>query len=741
MKLAFGESLVDLDSLEVTGPAGPGTLSALEASLLRYLADRPGEVVSQAELHEQVWGYAPTVVSRAAYHAIVRLRRRLEQDPSQPVFLVAVRGAGFRLDAEIRTPAEAPAPPLPRLRTRFFGRLQERALLREHLLERRTCVVSLVGMGGIGKTSLALEVAWDVARAFRQVVFCDLSQTTHVDEAASRLLRDLGIRGPGMSWRRVTEALRTHGPTLLILDNVEQLLPHLALPVSDLVDACPDLQVLATGRTDLRIRGELRVLLEALVPPDLEAPVADVADNLAVQLFADRMALHEPRFSVTERNAPAVVTVVRQLGGWPLALELAAAQCVGRGIEWLVRDLPLGVDLQARAHDVPDRHRTMDATLAWSWELLDDAQRDALLAFGCLPGGVSSSAQQRVVDENGPLLARTLHERGWLYVVSDTEPGPRYGLLPPVRAWVQRQHPRTSPAWIAVVGWAQALAQQGTTTASKARGTPHLDMLEAERDNLEAAFDAAMALEDVRAVADVALAIGLVAWNYGPHPPALARLRLALRANPDRADLHHRAGLLASTHEPTPVALALLQRAAELALAQGLERQRPTYLQHLARLVQRDGDVARADQLFEEALALAEPRSREELAVLGTWCGSLAEREDPRAVAMGERAAALCARHEDRAVEPGILHNLAKAYLRTGELERARETASLAHDRAVEQKHSIQGLTRVLLAETWAEEAPDRARELLVEAVAWAERVGDWTVRDRAQAGLASLRG
>ena len=742
MRLAFGDTVVDLDTHQVQGGRGANPLTPLEAALLRYLAERRGQVVSQQTLHTEVWGYAPTVASRAAYHAIARLRRRLEPDPSTPRYLVSVRGAGFRLNADVAPPVAPLATPpraLPRRTTRFFGRARELATICERILEGPTSLVSIVGIGGIGKTRLALEALARLEDGVDHVVFCDLGGVAQVDEACTAILEQLGQPDRAGAWATLAKVLAERGQAVLALDGVERLAGALTGPVAGLLEACPALKVLTTGRTDMGLHGELRILLDPLPEPPLGAGWSAIRDNAAVQLFADRVALHDFTFDVNDQNAAIVNQIVTALGGWPLALELAAAQCAGRSIRWLAAELPSIDALTARARDVPARHRTLGATLSWTWALLSTPLREGLQQLTCFPGGVDEETARAILGAGGSDCLQALHGRGLARVASRPEEPRRYGMLDPIRQWVRQEQPASSEMERRLVHWAAERCRACTAvTNASGPGTPVLDRLKRERTNLERALDVALEQRLDDASAEVAVGVGLVAWNFGHHPSALRRLRRALQRSPDCVPLLHRAGLLASTHEPVGAATQLLERAVEQAGFQALPNpQRATILQHLAKQLDRMGLATRADELYEEALTLTEPGTRAELAVLGTWSGSLGNRADPRAVELGERAAALCRDQRDHAAEPGVLHNLAKAYLAVGRASRARDIAEQALRLATAQQHATQAMVAWLLAETWLAEDRTRARTMFGQALELASRLGDQRTATRAQARLA----
>ena len=300
--LPIGDYTVDLRGLVMHGPSGSSSLSAREGDLLEYLAARVGEAVPTEELLINVWNYAPGVQSRAVYHTVARLRRRLEPDPSRPQFLISVRGVGFRLDLGPASPrAPVPSPPassLPRRRTRFFGRTNEIEQAVERLRDSPSPLVTVLGLGGIGKTRVALEIAERLQDDIARTVFCEVPRESH--GVIGALGRALDVRvSSSTGVETLAKHLEVPGGVLLVLDNATHDGESAAELISHLIEQCPSLRVLATSREAMRLHGEARILLDVMPLPDVGGTLAKAGDNPAVQLFVDRVVLHDPRFSLT----------------------------------------------------------------------------------------------------------------------------------------------------------------------------------------------------------------------------------------------------------------------------------------------------------------------------------------------------------------------------------------------------------------------------------------------------------
>jgi predicted ATPase/class 3 adenylate cyclase len=344
-------------------------------------------------------------------------------------------------------PSDFPAPRtldarpnnLPAQLTTFVGRTEELAEV-ERLLEANR-LVTLTGPGGSGKTRLALEVASRTLSAYKDgAFFVDLSSVTDPALVASSLAAELGVQEA--AGRPILDVVRDHlrdRELLLVADNLEQIL-EAAPAFEDLLTAAPKLRVLATSREVLSIRGEQEYPVPPLHPPQLERlpDLSALRRSDAVRLFTERATAVSPAFRLTEENAPAVAEITARLDGLPLAIELAAARTKVLSPEQMLPrlDRRLAV-LTAGPRTLPARQRTLRSAIAWSHDLLEEAERTLFARLAVFAGGWTLDAAEAVadpasvgleaLDAMASLVDRSLIRR------TDPNGEPRFAMLETIR--------------------------------------------------------------------------------------------------------------------------------------------------------------------------------------------------------------------------------------------------------------------------------------------------------------------
>ena len=309
------------------------------------------------------------------------------EDPL-PIYRLVVPGAAE--DSRPLRTSESPSN-LPGEVTSLVGRDEERAAIRDEL--RTSRIVTLTGPGGSGKTRLALAVARDERAAFPHGTwFVDLAAIRDPARIEPTIAAAMGVRES--SEQPVEDALRAHlrdRTCLLVLDNLEQLLPDGAQVVARLTRDASALRLIVTSRELLRISGE-----RGHPVPPLEA-------DAGVALFVDRAREHRPGLVLGDDAMDAIRAIAERLGGLPLALELAAARIRMLSPAQIRDRLEHSLDLRGGSRDLPERQQTLRAAIAWSDELLGEPERRLFARLGVFAGGWTAMTAEPVVNAAGDL--------------------------------------------------------------------------------------------------------------------------------------------------------------------------------------------------------------------------------------------------------------------------------------------------------------------------------------------------
>jgi predicted ATPase/DNA-binding winged helix-turn-helix (wHTH) protein len=422
--------------------------------ILVTLVEQAGELVSKDELVARVW--PNTIVDEANLRTQIGLLRRVLGDGRAGArYVVTVPGRGYRFVAPVAFETEGGRDVAPNVSfehlnnlpirlNRLIGRADDVAAIGSRLQRRR--LVTIVGPGGIGKTTVALATAEGLPDAYRDgVFFIDLAPLSDPLLIPSLLASVLGVTSVSEDLFSGLVAALQRKRLLLLLDSCEHLVEPVAVIAEKLLKAAPNLHILATSREALRVEGEAVYRLPPLETPPASAELtaAEVAAFPAVQLFIDRAASGDGTFELSDADAPIVGEICRKLDGMALAIELAA----GRVDTFGVREMAAHLDdrfrllLSGRRTALP-RHRTLEAALDWSYQSLSEPQRAVLRRLSAFAGTFTLEAAQSVaadaaiqaadvVDHIADLVAKSLLTAD---VGSDLV---RYRLLDTTRVYAQ----------------------------------------------------------------------------------------------------------------------------------------------------------------------------------------------------------------------------------------------------------------------------------------------------------------
>jgi predicted ATPase/DNA-binding XRE family transcriptional regulator len=439
--------------------------------------------------------------------------------PARDALFGSARAAVHDAAADELSRAGLPLPLTP-----LLGRDDDVQTLRSWLDDRAIRLITLVGPGGVGKTRLALEVARIVAEEpATRVVFLGLAAVQDHAFVAPAIAEALGLSDVTAVDlpRRVHAACSDH-PTLLVLDNCEHVLEAVPL-ASELLMTAGSLRILATSRAPLRIRGEREYAVGPLaVELDVAAhSPADVARAPAVRLFVERARDVRPDFRLTSKNGPAVKAICHRLDALPLALELAAPWIKVLTPEDLLERLEHDVLLSAAGpRDLPARQQTMNATVAWSYQLLDANDQRAFRRLGVLPGRFSIEAAAQVLtggdrlvssDQALDVVASLLNKSLVLRAESAVTSRPLYRMLETVRAYATLQLVEAGERDETMEGLARYSVAEARIALEGLFGPTQADWLDRVRGDLES-HRAAMTwlMERGRAEEACDIAYGLV---------------------------------------------------------------------------------------------------------------------------------------------------------------------------------------------------------------------------------------
>ena len=519
-ELLFGQRVLRRDGVVL--PLGSRALD-----VLIYLAERPGEVVTKKELIDHVWSDVNVDEGSLRVH-VAAIRKALGDGRFGNRYIANVQGRGYSFvgtvvelgDDAANITGQHSRNALPARPRRMIGREAVLGEVRDSLREER--FVTLLGPGGIGKTTIAVAVGHAVVEEFDgEVYFVDLGSLTDPDHVVRAIGTSLGlVLKSNEASVELVDLVRSR-KLLMILDSCEHVIEAAASVAEQLFQGAGQVHLLATSRELLRVEGERchRILPLDSPPADSEQTAEAVLGYPAAQFFVERVTARGSDFVLTNSEAPFIADICRRLDGLPLAIELAAGPAAALGVRSTVARLVSRLELLKLGHRTAvSRHKTLRATLDWSYDLLSNVERIAFRRIARFVGHFSLEGARYVGGEQSSVDAEIfdaiagLVEKSLIYTQLD-QGEPQYRLLDTTRAYALEK-----------------LEEHGEFDAISLRHSEFVcGFLEAQNDVLSALPDAKRVAAYSRQLSNVRSALE---WSFGPNGNDEIATRLAAASTP-----------------------------------------------------------------------------------------------------------------------------------------------------------------------------------------------------------------
>lgn len=654
----FDEFQLDIGTGILLRKEKPVCLQWKTFETLCYLVKSNGRLVTHEELIEALWADTFVEENNLRQH-ISALRKTLGEKEKQTTFIENVPRRGYRFLPPVRLVASEETivyPPnnLPVQFTELIGREAEIAEI-ENLMQRADVgILTLTGVGGTGKTTLAQAFARKVLKNFTDgVFFVELAALTNPEMVASTIAQTLDVKETG--GKPILDALQEYlreKRMLIIADNFEQILP--AAPVlNDLAKSAPRLKILVTSRARLNLSGSSEFVVPPLAVPETAAQssLAELAGNESVRLFTERVRLVNPNFSLSEENAESVAEICRRLDGLPLAIELAAARARVISPKLILEKLENRLNLlTGGAQDLPARQQTVRRTVEWSYALLDDAEKRLFRRLAVFAGGFTFEAAEAVcgVDESGKNQRPEIKDRietldaitsllnnSLLVQKAQTAGEPRFRMLEVVREYALQSLEASGEAESMRrrhAAYFLALGEEAEPLLQGAESIEWLDRLEDEHDNIRAVLKWSLE-NDSKTAARLAAALRFF-WIFHTHLTEGREWMKKAFGKSDRSSTSVRAKLLnglgvaARNQGDYETAESMHIESLVNGRAAGANQEITLSLRGLGGLAVRQKDFSKAKYYLEKTLALSrELNNKTEIAHTLSWLGNLRRAE------------------------------------------------------------------------------------------------------------------
>lgn len=723
-------------------------------------------------LLERELGVSPLPETRAVYDAIRRGETigsplAVAQNSESSNRLVSSAAPLLDLPAASEGMVTAPPSPhvlhhaLPAPMGQLLGREPERAAIRALLGKPDVRLLTLTGTGGSGKTRLAIQAAWDVAEQFTDgAAFVALAPVRDPELVVQAIGQACGL---SQSTPHLLADYLSSKALLIVLDNCEHLM--VAAPaIGSLLAAAPRVRVLATSRTPLNLQGEHMFPVPPLPLPDLTKlpPLSTLAAIPSVALLLQRTQALNPRFELTQENADDIAAICVRLDGLPLALELVAARLKLLAPRDLVRRLDRRLALLTHGpQDLPERQRTLRATIYWSYNLLDLHEQLWFECCSVFVGGWTLAALEGMQEQlhragtmnvNSPDLLDVLAalvDKSLIQMQSGDSGEPRFDLLETIREFAaERLHVRGTAG---LVAQAHADSYLALIAPWDVNAPAWLAKIEAELDNLRTALRWYLSRPGQ---IEAALRLGKVLRRFWYWRDMLTESRLWLDQlvaksegieSEARAEILAGAALQATVQGDTVRVLELHAETLRLCELLNLSKQRSNTLTALGTLYARKGDLPRAIGYLEESLTVAQQVDNPDTLSTAYYmlAGTLVDEGNdiPRALILYEEALSIARAHQRAIVESMTLAALGIAYALSGHLNRAAELLpqALAMQQAMNAVMSLGWTHQYMGILAYLQEDDGRAARHFLESLEAAPRGGSHFIVPLSLEGIAGV--